>query len=552
MNKTLQIFSYLFLLILVICDLTYAGTTGKISGKIIDSKTKESLIGANVIIEGTTLGGATDLDGNYFVINIPPGTYSIKASLVGYSPVTITNVHVSVDQTTKVDFELGEEAVTLGEVVVSATKPLVQKDLTSTETKVSGEDISMLPVEDVQSIINLQAGVVDGHFRGGRIGEVKYLIDGVSANDVFSGTPALQAEINSIQEVQILTGTFNAEYGEALSGVVNQVTKIAGENYQANFSAYSGDYVSSRDVVFENVNHLSPKDVYNFQGSLSGPFPAVGNLLKFFLSGRYNYDDGYIYGKRVFNPSDSSNFSDDPNERYIGATGDGAYVPMNFNEKLSLQGKISIGVGAGRGIVLNSLYSDNKWRDYDHRFKLNPDGDYKKFNTSLLTSISYTQILSNSAFIDFLGSAFITEYKQYVYENPLDPRYVNPDRMSDVSGNAFLSGGTQNWHFNHKTKTYTGKIDLTDQITQIHQIKAGAEIQYHDLSYKDFQIVIDATTNFKPALPDPGSFNFNSYQTNPYQAAAYIQDKIELDYLIVNIGARFDYFEPKAKYLKDP
>jgi outer membrane receptor for ferrienterochelin and colicin len=115
------------------------------------------------------------------------------------------------------------------------------------------------------------------------------------------------------------------------------------------------------------------------------------------------------------------------------------------------------------------------------------------------------------------------------------------------------SGGTQNWHFNHDTKTYTGKIDLTAQLDQVHQLKTGVEFQYHDLNYKDFQIVINATTNFQPTLPEPGAFNFNTYQTNPYQAAAYIQDKIELDYLIVNVGLRFDYFEPKANYLlKDP
>ena len=552
MNKKLQFIFIFSLLIIISTAYLFAGTTGKISGKIIDAKTKEPLIGANVIIEGTNFGAATDFDGGYFIINIPPKNYSIKASLVGYSSVTVTNVSVSVDQTTKVDFELSEEAVQLENVVVSASKPLVQKDLTSTETKVSGEDISMLPVEDVQSVINLQAGVVDGHFRGGRIGEVKYLIDGVSANDVFSGTPSLEAEVNSIQEVQILTGTFNAEYGEALSGVVNQITKIAGESYQVNLSAYSGDYISSRKNLFQNVNSVSPNDVYNFQGSLSGPFPFASDLLKFFVSGRYNYDDGYLYGKRVFNPSDSSNFSDNPNERYVGATGDGKYVPMNFNEKLSLQGKISINVGSGRGIVINSLYSDNKWRDYNHSFQLNPDGDYKKFNTSLLTSLSYTQVLSNSAFIDFLASGFLTKYKQYVYANPLDPRYVNPDRMSDVSGNAFLSGGTENWHFNHETKSYTGKIDLTDQIDQVNQLKTGVEFQYHDLNYKDFQIIIDATTNFKPALPQPGAFNFNTYHTNPYQIAAYLQDKVELDYLIINVGARFDYFEPKGKYLKNP
>ena len=105
----------------------------------------------------------------------------------------------------------------------------------------------MLPLEDVSAVVNLQAGVVDGHFRGGRSNEVKYLIDGVPVNDAFSGQSSLSAEVNSIEEIQVLTGTFNAEYGEALSGVVNQVTKIAGESYNGDISAYSGDYFSTNN-----------------------------------------------------------------------------------------------------------------------------------------------------------------------------------------------------------------------------------------------------------------------------------------------------------------
>lgn len=123
--------------------------------------------------------------------------------------------------------------------------------------------------------------------------------------------------------------------------------------------------------------------------------------------------------------------------------------------------------------------------------------------------------------------------------------------MKDVSGNAFLTGGTENWHFYHTTTTYTGKIDFTWQINNIHQIKTGLEYKYHNLEYKDFQIVIDASTNYKPTLPQPGSFNYNVYKTNPYQFSSYIQDKIELEYLVVNVGLRLDYFEPAGYYLKD-
>ncbi len=552
--KTQRVFIFLTLFVCYMTGaLLHAGTTGKIAGKILDKSTGEPLIGANVLIIGSTMGASTDADGNFFILNIPPGEYQVKASMIGYASITIQKVRVSVDQTTKLDFELTSESIELSDVLVTAEKSLVRKDLTSTEETISGDNISMLPLEDVSAVVNLQAGVVDGHFRGGRSDEVRYMIDGVPVNDVYSGQSSLSADVNAIQEIQVLTGTFNAEYGEALSGVVNQVTKIAGDKIEGNISAYSGDYVSSHKDIFTYIDHISPTNVYNIQGNLSGPVPGLENLIKFFFSGRYNYDEGAIYGQRIFNPSDSSNFSaNNPADWYVGATGDKAYVPMNFNKKLSLQGKLALNVGGGKGIVFSYLYQDTKYRDYNHIYRLNPDGDYKKFQKSLLGIASYTLLLSNSAFIDFSLSGLKSEFKQYVYENPLDPRYVDPIRKSDVSGNAFLTGGTENWHFNHTTTSITSKADFTWQIDNINQIKTGLEFSQHNVKYEDFQIIIDATSNFKPMLPKPGAFNFNNYDANPYQFAYYFQDKIEIDYLIVNVGLRYDYFEPDGKYLKDP
>ena len=555
MKKLYNFYPYIFRLSLVFLFSMslYAGTTGKLTGKVTDAKTNEPLIGTNIVIVGTNLGAAADIQGNYFILNIPPGTYQVKATQIGYSPSTVQNVKISVDQTTRIDIKLGEQVVELQNVVVTSTRSLVQKDLTSTETKISGDQIAKLPVEDINSLVNLQAGVVEGHFRGGRAGEVKYLVDGVSVNDIYSGASTLEADVSSIQELQVLTGTFNAEYGEALSGVVNQVTKIAGEKYSGSFSLYSGDYFTPRKSVFPNLNKIRPRDVYNFQGNISGPVPGIGDLLKFFLSGRYVNDNGAIYGQRKFNPSDSSNFSDnDPSKWYIGATGDNKYVPMSSSKKIILQGKIALNVGTGRGIVFNALYQNNDYKQYDHMFRLNPDGDYNYFQRSFLGSVSYTQLFSSKSFLDFLGSAFISDYKQYVYENPTDPRYVNPPRFSDVGGAAFYTGGTQNWHFLHNTNTYTGKLDFTSQVTDVHEIKTGIEFDYHSLRYQDFQTIVDAATGFVPSLPPAGSFDYNVYKNHPYQLAAYFQDKIELDYLIVNAGIRYDYFQPDATVLSDP
>jgi outer membrane receptor protein involved in Fe transport len=540
-------------LLFFIAAVGLAGTTGKIAGKIVDARTNEGMIGVNIVVVGTSTGASSNLDGDYFILNLPPGTYDLRASAVGYTPSSVTNVRVLVDQTSHVDFSLQEQSVQMNDIVVTASRPIVQKDLTSTVSSMTSDQISSLPLEDVASVVNLQAGVVDGHFRGGRSSEVKYLIDGVSVNDVYSGAFTMQAEVNSIAEIQVLSGTFNAEYGEALSGIVNQVTKIPGDKYSGELSAYTGDYMTSRTGLFPHINHISPADLHNYQANLSGPVPLMGSLLKFFVSGRYFYDDGYLYGRRIFNPKDSSNFgNNDPNKWYVGATGDSAYVPMNFQKRFSMQGKLEINVGTAKGIVLSAMYQKLDYRDYDHSFVLNPDGDYKKFQTSFLGGLNYTQVLSSAAFIDYNSSVYVSDFKQYVYEDPLDPRYVNPVRLQDAGANSFLTGGTQNWHFLHNTNSYTGKIDLTAQVDPVHQLKGGIEADFHKLHYTDFQIHVDETSGFVPALPAWGSIDYNDYVTHPYQLAAYVQDKIELPYMVLNVGLRFDYFQPDGSTLNNP
>jgi len=289
-----------------------------------------------------------------------------------------------------------------------------------------------------------------------------------------------------------------------------------------------------------------------FRSSLGGPVPGFEKNLRFFISGRYLNDGGYIYGKRVFNPSDSSVFSEDPETRHIGATGDNEFVSMNFSNRINIQGKLHINLGGAGWLVLQGLYQQREFKEYSHQFKLNPDGDYKRFQDGLLTSAAYTHVFSNSTFMDLKASAFLTESKRYVYENPRDSRYVNPERKRDISGSAFLSGGTENWHFFHGTDTYTGKIDVTSQVSNVHLIKAGIDFQQHQLNYEDFQIHVDPSNGFVPALSKEGSFDFNTYTNNPFQFSGFIQDKIELDYLVVNVGVRYDYFEPDGIVLKDP
>ena len=210
-------------------QLLHAGTTGKISGTVVDEN-DEPLVGCNIIIKGTSYGAATNLAGEYFILNVPPGIYEISASMIGYGTVTIEGAQVIVDLTAKTDFSLKPETIEGEEIIVTAEKPTVRLDQTSMSAVVSSEDIENLPVTDVGDIIELQAGIVRDpnggfHVRGGRSSEVSFWVDGVATTDSYDGSSGLEIENAGIQEVQVISGTFNAEYGQAMSGIVNVVTK---------------------------------------------------------------------------------------------------------------------------------------------------------------------------------------------------------------------------------------------------------------------------------------------------------------------------------------
>ena len=186
------------------------------------------------------LGAATGVDGTYIINNIEPGVYSLVFSGVGYQKKIVTNVRVSSDFTTTIDMQLSTEAIGLETIVVEATRPMVRKDLTSSKTVIDETQIQSLPVESIERLLTLQAGITKGaggeiHIRGGRSTEVAYNVNGVSTINPFDFSKTVTISTNAVQELSVVSGTFNAEYGNALSGVVNTVTKEGGSSIQRFF-----------------------------------------------------------------------------------------------------------------------------------------------------------------------------------------------------------------------------------------------------------------------------------------------------------------------------
>lgn len=586
-----------------------AGTTGKIVGRVIDKSNGEPLIGANILVKDSQLGGATDLDGYYVILNIPPGTYTLQALYVGYQTVDISNVVVSIDLTTTIDFQLSDATLEVAEAItITAERPVVKKDLTATTAVVGDKEIEALPVTEVSEVLELQAGYVDGHLRGGRSGEIAYWIDGIPVTDAYDGGTVVDVSKDMVQELQVVSGAFNAEYGNAMSGIVNIATKDGSNDFGGQFNTYIGDYVSSHENIFWNINDVNPAAIYNFDGSVHGAL--IKDKLHYYVNARHIYFDGWYQGKREFNPEaigglyqgpddedpywyvlgtdanvdsvinaftllqNGVDISNPANQAFVDSMyqvlrknhksglGDGEFVPMNWSRKSYVQGKLIYKFSDVIRVMSNTIFDNVDYRDYNRAYKLNPDGDVQRHRRGLTQIFKLSHALSPTTFYDLGLTYFQKKYEEYLYENPNDPRYVHPDALVRLDEYSFNANGTNNHRFMRETQTYLAKLDLTSQLNRVHQFKVGFEAQRHHFDYEDINLrPSDSQRSFdavygspfiSPVVLDASTIHTSRYTRKPTEASLYVQDKLEFDDFILNIGVRFDYFDADGRILADP
>jgi outer membrane receptor for ferrienterochelin and colicin len=573
------------LLILSLANFIFAGSTGKIAGLVTDKTSGEPLIGVNIVVEGTTFGSSTDIDGTFIILNIPPGNYTLIAQYIGYSNVRMENVDVDIDLTTEVQFTMQETSLELGETVtVVAERELVTKDLTASTAKVDAQQIQALPITEISEALELQAGYLDGHVRGGRKGEIAYWIDGIPVTDSYDGGQVVEINKDMVEELQFVSGAFNAEYGQAMSGIVNITTKEPREKFGANFTVYFGDYYSSHnfdrtqyykdleagtrssllsgDEIYQNVNNFDPTNIRNFEGSIFGTI--VPNKLSYFINARHIYFGGWQYGQRIYNPENISYVDSAGNFiefRDSDGRGDGEYVPMNWNRKIYLQGKLTYYFSPLAKINYNFIRDDVDFEEYNRDYKLNPDGNLNRNRRGYTHLLKLTHTLSNSTYYDLGLSYFDKSYQQSVYDDYNDPRYVHPLINDNVQVYSFKTGGTNNQFFIRNTKTILTKLDLASQINKRHLVKTGLEFRWNSMFFDDITLrpaagdeldLANDSPYMQPLIYEVGSIYHDQYQHNPIELSAYIQDKMEFNDIIVNIGVRVDHFRPDGVILADP
>ena len=604
-SKTLS--KLLFVFSLFAGSVLLAGTTGKIVGRVVDAETGEGLIGANVLLLGTNSGAATDIDGYYQIINVPPGSYGLKFSVMGYNSQTISNVKVRVDLTTSIDAELNVGEIKVDDVVIVATRPLVEFDRTSTASYIDAETINDLPVQNVSEILQIQAGVVSGangalHFRGGREREVSYIIDGVPVSNPFSqsGGSNVRVENSMISELQVISGTFNAEYGSAQSGIVNIVTKRPSDNFSTNVQFFSGDYYTKKTDIFIGGDQFDPLNQKDLQVTLSGPI--INEKLGFFVTGRATTNDGYLNAEQRYNAMDGwkinayrhwftqkyssqgSGFGRIPIPDSL-TTGDNSIVPMSTSKAYSYTGKLAFYPVPSMALVYQVFGSAGESKSYSTSWTYAPDGRNTNYNNSMSHFLSFRHNPTDNLFYNIRVSYQYNFSESYLYEDVLIADYPGADgympmgAVDDQTG--FIQGDNQWGRGKTTRKQLLVNGDLNWQLGKHNYIKLGFEGRQYNIHYQNQPLIrtnpwqsYDYTSSIsgkglefdefwdlmndywknwneeydspKLRLTNRDDGSFVDYIREPIEFSTYIQDKIEIGEIIVNAGLRLEVYDPNT------
>lgn len=578
----------------------FAGNTGKITGVVKDKETGDALPGVNVILEGTTMGAATNAKGEYTILNVPAGVYTVTTSMISYSKLTKQNVRVIPDFTTKLDFELVATSVNAEDIVVVAERALIQKDQTMTMSVTSSEEIKNLPVRGFQSAANLGVGIVvnntrnleggtgNVNIRGGRPNETGVYMDGFQQNNLLTGVSTANVPNGAVEEVVVITGGFDAEYGRNQSGIIQVTTKSGTQRYSGNVE-WTGDPGGLGVAESYGYNVVS--------AGIGGPVIPGNNKIRFFISGEgRNIQDAepsilgnprYTVGNEGHSSADTAvmdtvywvkdndgNIKFKKGPRGKNAEGQG----INSDRGYNLQGKLTFDVIANTlRLDVSGNYSRTFRRSYVVSRVLSPNDNLRRDIENLNVGMTATYTLSQTSFVDFgvnyftntrflmndrLGWRNLDRYANSTRGGTGFPTYLNQNLLFDI--------GRGNLSYRKDDDAYIAfKSNYINQIDKHNQIKVGVDYFYHTVRFLN---ILDL------ARPLNGSNNNIGYETvqdpvtglikakkiskddldnkilgpaHPFSFSTFVQDKLEYEGLVLRGGLRYDLFNPGVKRVKD-
>lgn len=490
-----------------------AGTTGTIEGKVRDKQTGEPIVGVSVVISGTSLGAASDLDGNFRISNVESGTYDVRFSSVGYQPIVYRDVIVRQDLRSRITAELTATNVELSEVEVIAERPLIEKDETSTMFSFGGSQVDKLPVQNVQDLLTLFPSVTpEGNVRGGKSTEVVYLVDGLPLQDLIEGGLGSSLPKSSITEFSIQTGGFEAEYGNALSGVVNIISRRGSDRFSELFRFEKDDWLPGG--WDQQTNRMT-------EGELTLSGPIVREKVHYFSATTYQASDTRWW-------QDFDKFFDSP-----------------ISQELSGLAKVDFTLSPKVRITTQAIYSLKSWHDYEFSWRFDLGGLPPESRNSIRTSAILSHTLSDD--VHYTASLSESYMRSRIGDGPKNNLDLTPYQYDDFL--EYVTKGNEAWWADSKQGIYTLKTDFDIQPNQLNIMKFGFEINQYDI-FSDVVKYNPQTTYFGKVLTGLPELNYSTtYHYYPRSGSAYFQDKliVEHDGAVVNLGMRWDFLDPRSE-----
>jgi outer membrane receptor protein involved in Fe transport len=546
---------------------------GTLRGVIKDAENHEPLIGVNILVMGTYLGASTDEDGFYLIQDIKPGEYTLEVSYIGYKVIKKTGVKIEAGKTATINLDMESTALALGQdIVVIGEKPLIELDETNTARTVTSHDIANQVVEDVKDVVATQVGVVkqddEIHIRGGRTYEAQYMLDGISVQDPLSGTGfGLNISANAIEEVEVITGGFQAEYGQATSGIINVKTKSGSDRFEGYASYKSDNFGMLRDKPWSFNS-----DIYEF--NLGGPEPISNGLLKpiglrlpgklyFFVNFYGQISDDYT---RKTAPQLYSSIS--PTLRLFGSdiltpTSLAPREDNNWSGLLKLRWQLNathaLTFSYNRSIAINqntqSLQTTLEYVEPGPGFPYSYSQNLGIFNTythdNEQISLHWLHTLNKTTFYELQLSQYWahlrsdwngqpwTSYRKPIDVTRLPVEYYTPSNDSTkvrvIPGDGFYDYGNATFWHDHFVEWYTLKGNITSNVAKIHTLKGGFEAAFKEMQMID---IVD------PWLEGGLGSTQDIYRVYPADGAFYAQDNIKFEGFYLNAGLRLDYWMP--------
>lgn len=558
------------LIILLTANYIFA-QNGSLTGIVKDSSGL-GIPDVNVKIKGSYYGTATNDAGKYELKNVKPGEYTVEVSAIGYKTLDYTGIKIKADESTTLDITLNITSFTVGEeILVIGDRPLLDIEQTESKHIISSKEIGDKIVENVIDIVTLQPGVIkqdDALFiRGGRSSDNAFLIDGISVQDPLAGTGfGLQLSSNVLEEVEVITGGYNAEYGQATSGVVNVKTK------DGNYNNFNFNLTYKKDNLGFNNNWKTTFNTDALEVNLSGPEPISKFLLKkllklkipgdltFFTNFYMNISDGFLsvpglsersgfkasklyssifYGTK-FTPRQNNNFS------WLGKL----TWKIKDNLKLSYSYNQSVAINQNSQSLQTNLEYVEPDPGYQYTFQEILDNANTYTHLNIFHTIGWEHAVGEKTFYEIKFSKFFTQLRADAngkywtdYQEPFDitkppfQYYPTGDTNSPwgiIPGDGFYDvGNSFTWH-DHYVKEYRLKGDLSINFNLKNKFKAGFETAIQEMQLVDI---------YKPWIGTMG-LNNDVYKVYPAFGAFYAQDKITFKGMILNVGLRLDYWFP--------